>query len=76
MEIIHNAILPNILGRGRPKGSGKNLRMLNAMHPGDAVENIPKERIHSIRASAGNVKMKVICRKLENGNYMIMRPLA
>ncbi len=50
-----------IAGRGRPKGSGCNLRLLKGMKAGDSMWHLSFKKMNSIRVSAqkNGIKIKV-----------------
>jgi hypothetical protein len=50
--IEHDIPITKVVGRGRKRGSGFNLKMLNKMKQGDCISDIPEKKMHSIRVSA------------------------
>jgi hypothetical protein len=50
--IEHGKQMPKVAGRGRPKGSGSNLKLLAKLKPGDSLFDVPRNKMNSIRTSA------------------------
>ncbi len=71
--------LLKVSGRGRPKGSGSNLRTLSRMKPGDSLWEMPLAKVNSFRTSAfrNGIKIKIRRIALADGtvtnNYAIWR---
>ncbi len=68
-----------VVGRGRPKGNGSNIRALRKMNPGDSLWDVPRKKMDSFRVSAfrSGIKIKVRRIALPDGtltnNYAIWR---
>lgn len=63
--IIEKGIpVPKIVGRGRPRGTGSNLRALAKMKPGDSLWDVPKAKKDSIRTSAFRNKIRLKIRRI------------
>lgn len=66
--------LPSVRGRGRKKGTGKNIRLLNAMEVGQSAWGIPANKLHSLRQTAHVAKIKIKIRQIpETETYVIKR---
>jgi len=50
-----------VVGRGRKKGSGDNMRLLAKLKKGDSMWDVPKDKMNSIRSSAirNNIAIKI-----------------
>jgi len=63
--IIERGIpVSKILGRGRPRGSGGNLRALAKLKPGDSLWDVPKKKKDSFRTAAFRHKIKIKVRRI------------
>lgn len=78
--IIDAMEMPKVKGRGRPKGLGSNINLLNRLVPdGNPVFDVPKNKMLSICATAWRFKIRVKVRRmvgLDNqptGLYAIQR---
>lgn len=70
--IKQNEPLPKISGRGRPRGSGWNLRTLAKMGPGYTLWDIPLKKKNSIKTSAYRNGIKIKVRRMpDSENYVI-----
>ncbi len=57
--------IPKIVGRGRPKGIGRNVEKLASMKPGDSLWELTRRKAMSFRVSAACVGIKVTIRKID-----------
>lgn len=74
LEIVRDRDLPPITGRGRKKGSGPNLQLLNRMTVGDSIWDVPPDKMNSIRTSAHYAGIKVMVRRIPHTKmYAIKR---
>lgn len=65
---------PKISGRGRPVGTGCNMRLIKRMKPGDSIWDIPFMKAESLRISARKLGIKVsIILVRETGLYTLIR---
>lgn len=74
--VVKGFEVTKVLGRGRPKGSGCNIQLLNILKPGDlssCVWGCSKKKARSIRVTAAYHGIKVKVRMLENKLYAIWR---
>lgn len=65
-----------VLGRGRPKGIGCNLSMLNKLKEGNVqscIWNLDLKKMRSIKTTAGQHGIKIKVRRLHNGLYALWR---
>lgn len=69
--ILHNVELPKKIRRGRPLGSGPNLRLFDKMEAGDAISGISEAKMRSLRTGASKVGVRFAAVKLESGYYII-----
>jgi hypothetical protein len=75
--IERNLPVIKVVGRGRPRGSGSNLRTLAKMGKGDSLWDVPKKKMDSFRTSAfrNNIRLKIRRITLADGsltnNYAI-----
>lgn len=53
-----------VVGRGRPRGSGTNLRTLARMRAGDSLWDVPKTKKDSFRTSAFRHGIKIKVRRI------------
>jgi len=65
--------LPKVQGRGRPKGTGCNLRLLNSMKVGDSAWGIPASRVHSLRQTAFMAKMRLKFRQIPDSDTFVVK---
>lgn len=68
MEIREGVELPRIRTRGRPKGSGINLRLLSSLRPGATVWNVKRKKMRSIIVSANAAGIKLMVRRIPDTN--------
>ena len=54
--------LGKIAGRGRPRGTGENARLLYRMKPGEQVFDVPRKKKDSILVTARRHNIKVSVR--------------
>lgn len=72
--IERQKVMPNITGRGRPKGTGFNQKLLGNLGHGDSIWEVPRNKMNSIRVTAHRMGIKVQIRKQpNNNNYAIKR---
>lgn len=64
MRVESGVELPPIRGRGRPKGSGVNLDLLNSLKPGDTVWDVGLKKMRSISASAHEAGIRLMIRRI------------
>lgn len=72
-EVVPDALVPKVIGRGRKLGKGKNLDMLNKMEPGSAIFEVPFRKMKSIKYTAWKNGIKIIVRRLPTKGYMIKK---
>lgn len=72
--------MPKVMGRGRKKGSGSNMRLLARLVPGgNPVFEVPHDKMLSIRASANVMGIQIKVREMPDadgkpsGLYAIQR---
>lgn len=65
--------LPPIRGRGRKKGDGGNLRLLERMGVGGTIWEVPKAKMYSIRASAFKAKIKISYRRIDERELYVIK---
>lgn len=66
--------LPPIRGRGRKKGYGRNLELLNRMDIGDSIWDVPLNKMESIKCTAHRFGLKVMVRRIPDTKlYAIKR---
>lgn len=74
MEIREGVDLPPPIRKGRPKGSGSNLRLLEMLKGNKALWDVPYRKMLSIRQSGIAAGIGVTVRKIEDtGLYVIVR---
>ncbi len=56
--------LLKVSGRGRPMGSGSNLRTLAKMRPGDSLWEMPRSKVLSFKTSAYRHGIKIKIRRI------------
>lgn len=71
--IVKGITPPQVIGRGRPRGAGCNLRLLKRMEPGNCIWEVSKRKMNSIRVTANRYKVKIKVRLLPSGNYGIWK---
>ncbi len=76
LEIVRDRDLPPITGRGRKKGSGPNLQLLNRMNIGDSVWDVPRDKMHSIRTSAYYAGIRVVVRRIPHTKLYAIKRIA
>lgn len=69
MEIREGVELPRIRTRGRPKGSGVNLRLLSSLRPGATVWNVRRKKMRSIIVSAAAAGIKLMVRRIPDTHF-------
>ena len=66
--------MPKVAGRGRKKGNGKNIKLLNSLGIGDAAWGIPAFALNSVRQTAWKAGMKIQIRQIpDTETYVIKR---
>ncbi len=66
-ELLVGTALPKIIGRGRPKGVGKNLKLLDKLKiPDSCLWDLSFNRMRSILVSAQYAGIKLRVRKLDD----------
>jgi hypothetical protein len=74
LVIEHNRPIPKVAGRGRPKGSGCNLKTLAKLKPGDSLFDVPRNKMNSIRSSAYRAGVEISIRLIPDTQlYSIWR---
>lgn len=53
-----------VVGRGRHKGSGSNIRTLMKLNPGDSLWDVPRKKMDSFRVSAFRSGIKIKVRRI------------
>lgn len=72
--VIRPEPVPKIKGRGRPKGTGENVRLLARLKPGEMVFDVTEKKKNSIRGSARRHNIKVSVRYMpETKLYTIFK---
>lgn len=71
--VVAGAPVPQVEGRGRKPGKGKNVDMLKEMGIGGSIFEVPKLKMMSIKYSARYFGMKIVIRRLPNKTYFIKR---
>lgn len=74
--IITGIPIPRIRSGGRPKGSGRNVKLLNKLTPDSAqscIWGVDKKTANSLRTSAHQQGMPCVIRKLDDGTYGVWR---
>ncbi len=54
------------MGRGRPKGKGKNIEFLKALRPGDTVWDVSRRKMWSFVSTARDLGIKLMVRRIPN----------
>lgn len=65
--------VPPIIRKGRKKGSGCNLKLLQRMKVGDSIWDVPEDKMISLRSSAFRGGLSIRIRKVEDNNYAIWK---
>lgn len=78
--MIEDKEMPPIMGRGRKKGSGDNMQLLNRLEVGgNPVFGVPELKMFSIRSSAFAMGIRIKVRQMPgpngeaSGKYAIQR---
>jgi hypothetical protein len=67
--VIEAGEMPRIRGRGRPKGVGPNLALLNKLQDdGKPLWHVPRKKMLSIRQSARGAGIKIRVRAIPDGS--------
>lgn len=62
---IEDRPMPKVLGRGRKRGSGSNMHLLDKLVPGGSpVFDVPKNKMLSLRCSASAMGIKIKVRAI------------
>lgn len=74
MEIREGVDLPPISRKGRPKGKGSNLRLLEQLKGAKSLWDVPYRKMLSIKQSAAAAGIKITVRNIPDTElYVVVR---